>query len=106
MRGNLTNQINDVKTVLTRKAITMSKSTELLKSRRFWVAIVSAAAAVACFALGYVGPDRMASWLEIAFGIYAGSLGLENASAVFSGAAKAAVEAKGNHGPSPDAPAD
>ncbi len=70
----------------------MTKLGELLGSRRLWAAIVSAAAAIICFAMGLIDAERMAGWLEIAGGIYAGSLGIEHAGGVIAGAAKAAEE--------------
>ena len=72
----------------------MAKLTALIASRRLWAALASAAAAIICFGMGLIDAGRMAGWLEIAAGIYAGSLGIEHAGAVVAGAARAAGEGR------------
>lgn len=60
------------------------KLKELLASRRFWSAVVAALAAVACHRSGSIDADRMVAWLEMAMGIYSGSVGLEHAAKVMA----------------------
>ncbi len=57
----------------------MTKTTELLKSRRLWVAVFSVGCAVMLHQLGAINGDKLATWVEMAVGIYAASLGIGHA---------------------------
>ncbi len=58
------------------------KLKELLASRRLWSALVPCAMAALCFKQGLISADKMVTWLEVAWGIYSGSLGVEHAAKV------------------------
>ncbi len=60
------------------------KIKELLGSRRLWSALAAALVAVLCQRSGMIDADRMATWLEMAFGIYSGSVGLEHVAKVMA----------------------
>lgn len=60
----------------------MEKLKELFASRRLWAAVAGCAMAVVCFKQGLIGADKMVSRLEISWGVYSGSLGIDHAAKV------------------------
>lgn len=56
----------------------MSKFKRLVRSRRFWIAVVSAATGCYLFYTGHLTDEAFADWLKTAFLFYGGSIGLEH----------------------------
>ena len=56
-----------------------SKVKETLYSRKFWVTILISGLALGLFSSGHIDIDRMTEIVRWAFGIYVGSLSIEDA---------------------------
>lgn len=57
----------------------MSKFQELVASRRLWVALISTVIALWLFYTGQIDSAQLSTWLEMASGVYGGSVGIEHA---------------------------
>lgn len=61
----------------------MSKLSELLQSRRLYAAAGGVIAAIVLHRMGAIDAGQMAKWIETAFELYAGSIGIEHAAKVW-----------------------
>jgi hypothetical protein len=61
----------------------VSKTRELITSRRLWAALAGIVAAVVLFSRGMIDADQMSKWIETALELYAGSIGFEHAAKVW-----------------------